>query len=101
MALKNSMRTYKHDMLTEMRERGELDTDVYGRIKSDMESIKMKDIIPREFPARAEDIKYPENALNIGSLLYKTTNMTYGTHKPNEMDMPSKLNPFLCLTFCR
>ena len=39
----------------------------------------MKDIIPREFPARAEDIKYPDHALNVGSLLYRTSNMNYGT----------------------
>jgi hypothetical protein len=72
------MRTYKHEVLKEMRERGELDTEIYGRIKADMEAIKKSDIIPREFPARAEDIKYPEHGLNIGSLLYRTSNMNYG-----------------------
>eukprot|EP00356_Strombidium_inclinatum_P011959 CAMPEP_0170494992 /NCGR_PEP_ID=MMETSP0208-20121228/14955_1 /TAXON_ID=197538 /ORGANISM="Strombidium inclinatum, Strain S3" /LENGTH=93 /DNA_ID=CAMNT_0010771121 /DNA_START=1 /DNA_END=282 /DNA_ORIENTATION=+ len=40
LALKNSMRTYKHEALKEMRENGELDTQVYGRIKHDMAQIK-------------------------------------------------------------
>jgi len=72
------MRTYKHEVLKEMREKGELDTEIYPRIKADMEAIKMSDIIPRQFPARAEDMKYPEHGLNLGSLLYRTSNMNYG-----------------------
>lgn len=32
MALKTSQRTYKHQMLQELRERGELDTQIYGKI---------------------------------------------------------------------
>ena len=47
LALKNSLRTYKHEMLKEMRENGELDTEIYGRIKSDMNAIKKADVIPR------------------------------------------------------
>ena len=39
MALKNSMRTYKHEALKQMRENGELDTQVYGRVKEDMNKI--------------------------------------------------------------
>ena len=30
------MRTYKHEALKEMRENGELDTQIYGRVKHDM-----------------------------------------------------------------
>ena len=30
LALKNSKKTYKHELLKEMREKGELDTQVYG-----------------------------------------------------------------------
>ena len=70
MALKSSQRTYKHQMLKEMRERGELDTQVYGRIKADMQAVKKQDVAPRQFPAKAEEIKRPENALKSTSPLY-------------------------------
>ena len=60
LALDNSMKTYKHEALKEMRENGELDTQIYGRIKYDMAQIKKQDVIPRDFPAQAEEIKYPE-----------------------------------------
>ena len=33
LALKNSLRTYKHEVLKEMREKGELDSTIYGKIK--------------------------------------------------------------------
>ena len=56
-----------------MRENGELDTQVYGRIKYDNEQIKREDVIPRDFPAKAEDIKYPDQALKK-SLIYMTSN---------------------------
>ena len=69
LALKNSMRTYKHEALKEMRENGELDTQVYGRVKNDMAQIKKQDVIPRDFPAVADQIKYPEQALKK-NLLY-------------------------------
>ncbi len=52
-----------------MRENGELDTQVYGRVKNDMAQIKKQDVIPREFPAVADQIKYPEQALKK-NLLY-------------------------------
>ena len=48
------MKTYKHEVLTEMRENGELDTQVYGRIKQDMNAVKKQDVIPRDFPATAD-----------------------------------------------
>ena len=63
------MRTFKHEALKEMRENGELDTQVYGRIKYDNAQIKREDVIPRPFPAKAENIKYPEQALKK-NLLY-------------------------------
>ena len=53
-----------------MRETGQLDTQVWSRIKSDMGSVKKNEIVPREFPAKQEDIKYPEPALKIGNPLY-------------------------------
>ena len=65
-----------------MREKGELDTEIYERIKKDMSSIKKQDVIPKQFPANADEIKYPEQALNVGSLLYRTSNMNYGVQKP-------------------
>lgn len=78
MALRNTMKTYKHEVLKEMRERGELDTQVYGKIKKDMASIKKEDVIPRDFPSKADELKYPENALNTGNLLYRTTAQQIG-----------------------
>ena len=66
-----------------MRENGELDTEVYDRIKKNMGAVKMQDIVPKEFPANADEIKYPEHGLNVGSLLYRTSNMNYGTTKPS------------------
>ena len=82
------MKTYKHDVLTEMRENGELDTQIYGRIKQDMNAVKKQDVIPREFPTTADQIKYPEHALNIGSLLYRTSSMAHGQIKPSQQDLP-------------
>ena len=73
LALKNTMRTYKHEALKQMRENGELDTQVYSRIKHDMGQIKKQDVIPRPFPAVAETIVYPEQALKK-NLLYQTSN---------------------------
>ena len=65
-----------------MRENGELDTAVYARIKAERNAPKKQDVIPKEFPTRSEDLKYPPNALKIGSPLYMTTNMTYGGQQP-------------------
>ena len=56
-----------------MRENGELDTQVYGRVKADMAQLKKQDVIPKPFPAKAEEIKYPEQALKK-NLLYQTSN---------------------------
>ena len=56
--MKNSMRTYKHEVLKEMREKGELDVTVYQRIKSDMAAVKKTDVVPRPFPTKCEDINY-------------------------------------------
>jgi hypothetical protein len=81
--LKNSLRTYKHEVLKEMRENGELDTQIYERIKNDMGAIKKQSVIPKDFPATADEMKYPEHGLNIGNLLYRTSNMGYGAQKPS------------------
>ena len=93
MALKSSQRTYKHQMLKEMRERGELDTQVYGRIKADMQAVKKQDVAPRQFPSKAEEIKRPENALKSTSPLYATSSMSYGGTGPAVADMPTKYFP--------
>ena len=66
------MRTYKHEALKQMRENGELDTQTYGRVKADMGILKRQDAIPKPFPAVAEEIKYPEQALRK-NLLYQTS----------------------------
>lgn len=73
------MRTYKHEVLKEMREKGELDTKIYEKVKKDMAAIKKQDVYPKEFPVDANKIQYPSHALNVGSLLYRTSNMNYGS----------------------
>ena len=75
------MRTYKHEALNIMRENGELDTEVYPRIKHDMAQIKKQEVYPKQFPANADDIKYPESALKK-NLLYQTSNNNYGSKLP-------------------
>ena len=87
------MKTYKHQVLQEMREKGELDTQVYAKIKKDMASIKKQDVVPREFPSKAEELRYPDNALNTGSLLYRTSAMHIGGTKPTTMDTATKYYP--------
>lgn len=46
-----------------------------------MAQIKKADVLPRDFPAVAEDIKYPEQALKK-NLLYTTSNQSYGSKVP-------------------
>ena len=75
-------------MLKEMRENGELDTQIYQKIKTDMNSVKMQDVIPKEHPSQTAEMKYPDHALNLGSLLYRTQNMNYGSSVPNKQDLP-------------
>ena len=86
------MRTYKHEALKEMRENGELDTQIYGRIKHDAAQIKKQDVVPRSFPAKAEEVKYPPQALSK-NLIYQTSNQQYGAVMPSEADMPTKFFP--------
>ena len=93
MALKNSQRTYNHMLLHELREKGELDTQVYGRIKEEKELVKKQDVIPKAFPVVVEKIKYPEHALKLGNPLYVTSNMQYGSQQPSVADLPAKYFP--------
>ena len=80
--MKNSLKTYKHEVLKEMRENGELDVMIYDKIKKDMSAVKKESVVPKEFPSSADQMKYPEHGLNVGSLLYRTSNMGYGCTKP-------------------
>ena len=93
MALKNSQRTYKHQIMREMREKGEVDAQIYGKIKQDMAAVKKVDVVPRAFPAQADQIKRPENALKVGNPLYATSSMNYGGTGPASQDMPNKYFP--------
>ena len=52
MALKNSMRTYKHEALKLMRENGELDTKIYAEIKHNMAQIKKQEVYTKQFPVK-------------------------------------------------
>ena len=82
LALKNSQKTYKHQLLREMREKGELDTQIYAKIQHDMAQVKRQDAAPRQFPAQAEQLTKPENALRVGNPLYTTSSMNYGSTIP-------------------
>ena len=93
MALKTSQRTYKHQMLQELRERGELDTQIYGKIQNSMAAVKKQEVEPRAFPSKAEEMKRPEHALNIGNPLYQTSSMSYGDKNPAAADIPTKFFP--------
>ena len=66
-----------------MREKGELDTQIYGKIKSDMQAIKKNEVNPRQFPTQAEKMAYPQHAMKVGSALYQTSNMNYGNMQPS------------------
>ena len=76
-----------------MRNNGELDVTIYDKIKNDMEKLVKKNVEPKEFPANAEEMKYPEPALKVGNPLYQTSNMQYGAFKPSQVDMPTKYYP--------
>ena len=78
MALKNSQRTYKHEVLKQMREEGQLDGQIYAKIKNNQNAVKREDVVPRAFPSKAEEMKNPPNALKTGNALYATSNMGYG-----------------------
>jgi hypothetical protein len=67
-----------------MRDKGELDTQIYDRIKQDMNAVKKQSVIPKDFPSANQEMKYPEPGMNIGNLLYRTSNMNYGTTKPSD-----------------
>ena len=57
-----------------------------------MAKIKKTDFHPRPFPAVAEEIKYPEQALKK-NLLYQTSNQAYGSKMPSQPDLPTKYCP--------
>ena len=80
-----------------MREQGELDTQIYGKVKENMAAVRKEAVVPRSFPTTADQIKYPDHGLNVGSLLYRTSNMGYGNTKPSQQDLPSKRSPSLIL----
>ena len=76
-----------------MRENGELDTQTYGRVKTDMAAIKKNAVQPRNFPSKAEELKYPEQAIKVGNPLYTTSSMGYGASMPASHDQPNKYYP--------
>ena len=75
LALKNSQKTYKHEVLKEMRENGELDVLVYHDIKNNQNAIKRVDVSSKTFPAKVDEIKYPEQAIKVGNPLFQTSSM--------------------------
>ena len=52
-------------------------------------------IVPKKFPVKAEDYKYPEPIIDPAckTPLYMTTNRTYGKMLPVPSDMPPKYFP--------
>ena len=64
-----------------MRENEELDTKVYPTVKRNMAELKKQEVYPKQFPAEASEIKYPDHALKK-NLLYQTSNMGYGQNLP-------------------
>ena len=93
LALKNSQRTYKHQIMKEMRENGEVDAQIYAKIKADMSVAKKQEVQPRAFPSAAAEIPKPANALKVGNPLYTTSAMNYGDVKPAQADIPTKFFP--------
>ncbi len=68
-----------------MRERGELDTEVYSwmkMIETEYGTIKRPDVIPKPYPAIVEEMKHPEPVLNKDNPLYRTSNNSYGSKIP-------------------
>ncbi len=87
-------RVFKHKLLAEMRENGELDEDIYeSKIKAQAKQIKKADVEPKAFPTRAEDMKYPEPVMNKGNPLYATSNTAYGGKLPTTTDTATKFYP--------
>ncbi len=39
-----------------------------------MAAAKKQTVIPRDFPAASQEMRYPEHGLNMGSLLYRSSN---------------------------
>ena len=58
-----------------------------------MNAIKKQDVVPRDFPSKAEEIQRPANALNVGNPMYATSAMSYGGQGPANADMPTKYYP--------
>ena len=93
LALNTSLKTYKHRLLAEMREKGELDTQVYGKIRADKEAIKKQDVVAKAFPSEAERMNYPKGALRSDNPLYGTSGGDYGKVQPSSHDLPNKYFP--------
>ena len=76
-----------------MRENGEVDGAIYGKMKADMALVKKVDIAPRAFPSQAAERTCPENALKVGNPLYATSSMNYGGVAAAPQDIPNKFHP--------
>ena len=76
-----------------MRENGELDCEIYGAIKANQNAVKRVDVTTKDFPAKCEEIRYPEQALKVGNPLFMTSSMSIGGTKPGMADMPVKYFP--------
>ena len=69
-----------------MREKGELDSAIYAKIKANQNAVKREDVAPKAFPSKAEEMKNPPSALKIGNALYTTSAMNYGGTHPKAQD---------------
>ena len=79
-----------------MREKGELDVHLYAKMKHEetvFGTLKRPDVIPKEFPTVAEEMRYPKPVLNKDNPLYLTSNNSYGSKLPSSQDMAPKFYP--------
>ena len=52
-----------------------------------------KTVKEKNFPAKPEEFKYPEQGLNVGNPLYMTNYMDIGRLKPTGFEVPEKWYP--------
>ncbi len=53
-------------------------------------------IVPKKFPNKAEDFKYPELGINVGNPVYLSANRDYGCLKPTAFEIPNRFFPRDC-----
>ena len=94
---------YNNERTQDLMKSGLLDSQTYPQIVEKMSKMKTADFEVKPFPAKQEEIKYPESALKIGNPLYLTSSKNYGSQLPSQQDMPQRYvprPPQFSKTFC-